>query len=125
MAQKKKTGCIASVGPYKGIDYLCDAGGFPVDENFEPGPHPDCDYAVKSKRHDWCRHLWGHRPDLTGEVDSTCHCVEAKLQALDVLYKEIMGRFGKERYQLLRSWMRTHNRRKDKRCSTTSASSSS
>lgn len=114
MSRKKKTGCVASFGTYHGVDYLCEAKSFRVDENYDYLPPTNCDYAVKSKSSDYCRFIW-KLPNGEPGYDGTCHCAEAKKQALDILYKETMKLIGKEQYKLLASWMRTRSRREERK----------
>jgi hypothetical protein len=110
LISKKAGGCVATVGQCPDIGFYCNAENLPVDAMLNPLPSPDCSFAVPRKHHPGrCRYL-DRLPD--GDFGAACHCAEAKIIALDGLYKEIMEMIFSERYKLVAGWMRNKNRRK-------------
>jgi hypothetical protein len=102
MSGAKKNGCGAIVGQCPDIGFYCGVV-------FDSLPPPDCAFAVLRKRDPGhCKYL-DRLPG--GDFGVTCHCREAKLLALDGLYKEIMKMILGERYKLVAGLMRKKNRR--------------
>jgi hypothetical protein len=101
MSSAKKTGCEACIDSCEplGVSFECRADGFPRNNETCYGPNPDCDYAIKGKHNDWCKFLWKWGNDTS--YDAACHCAEAKLQALDIFYKETMKTILRARYKLV------------------------